>query len=267
GILHQRQIWSDMKFRHLAALHHHCAHPRNPVKRRLQLVGGQLPQLGLGHGIRRETVTEDRKGSECEPVGGYAGGGGKLLLHLRQLLVNQQQSLDHVCVPGKEQIDFRRSAAGDGAHRDQTGHGVHRFLDGPRDGDLHLLDGRDSVIDADDDARKVRLWKDGDGNLEREVNAGNGECDGKEDDRPRGAGQPEWLLRASALANRVALFGAHQSAPPPLSASPAGAGTTCTLVPGSSAYAPTVITLSAAVSPLVTCSSSLFPMPRVTGFF
>ena len=36
-----------MKLRYLAALHHHGAHAGYAIERRLQIVGGNLPQLAL----------------------------------------------------------------------------------------------------------------------------------------------------------------------------------------------------------------------------
>ena len=58
---------------------------------------------------------------------------------------------------------------------DEAGDAVDGVFDGLGDGDLHLLDGHDAVIDADDDAGKIGLRKDGDGDLKRGVDACEGE--------------------------------------------------------------------------------------------
>jgi hypothetical protein len=41
---------------------------------------------------------------------------------------------------------------------------IHSFFDGTCDGDQHLVDGHHAVVHADDDARKIRVREDGDGN-------------------------------------------------------------------------------------------------------
>ena len=80
--------------------------------------------------------------------------GGKLGCNARDRRVHILQRLEHVHFPVEEQIDFRRAAAGDGAHRLQAGHAVDRLLNRTRDGDHHLVDGHHAVIHADQDARE-----------------------------------------------------------------------------------------------------------------
>ncbi len=65
---------------------------------------------------------------------------------------------------------------------------------GSRDRHLHLFDRHHAVVDADYDARKIRLGKNGDGYLEVQVDAGHGENDREEKDGARGPGQPEPLM-------------------------------------------------------------------------
>jgi hypothetical protein len=99
------------------------------------------------------------------------GRGRQGLLDLAQRRIHQLQLLEHVLVPVEEEADFRRAAAGDGAHGNQARHGVDRVFDGLGDGDLHLLDRHHAVVDADDHAGKVSWRKDGDRHLEGKVDA------------------------------------------------------------------------------------------------
>ena len=73
----------------------------------------------------------------------------------------------------------------------EPGDGVDGVFDGLGDGDLHLFDGHDAVVDADDDAGKVGLGKNGDGHAEGQVNAGESEDDGEEEDGLSVASEPE----------------------------------------------------------------------------
>ena len=171
-----------MKFRHLAALHGHCAHAIDAVQRRLQIVDGDLPQLGLRHGIRREAVAEDRKGRKGQPVGGDLGRGRERLLHLIQRRIHQLELLKHVLVPVEEEADLRRAAAGSGAHILQPRNGIHSVLDGLGDGHLHLFYRHHAVVYADDHARKVSGRKDRDRHLEGQVDAGHCEHSRKKED-------------------------------------------------------------------------------------
>ncbi len=187
----------DVKLRHLAALHDDGAHSRNAVEGWLEIVGGNFPETRLGHGVRGETVAEDGKRGEGEAVGGDPDSGGEGLLDLAQRSVNELKLDDHVDVPVEEEADLGRSATGCGAHGHQAGNRVDGIFDGPGDHDFHLLDGHDTVVDADDDARKVGFREDGDGHLERQVNAGQGEDSSEEEDGASVVGQPEARLGES----------------------------------------------------------------------
>ncbi len=101
---------------------------------------------------------------------------------------------NYVDAPVEEEGDFGGAAGGGGAHQDEAGNAVDGVLDGFGDGDLHLLDGHDAVIDADDDAGKVGLREDGDGDLKRGVDAGEGEGEQKEEDGLGVTGEPEARL-------------------------------------------------------------------------
>ena len=91
----------------------------------------------------------------------------------------------------EEEADLGAASAGGGAHGHEPGNGVDGVFDGLGDEDLHLFDGHDAVVDADDDAGEVGLGKDGDGHLQGEVDAGESEDDGEEEDGLGVARQPE----------------------------------------------------------------------------
>ena len=192
--LQQRRVGHHVKLRHLPALHQHRADAVDAIERRLQVVGGDLPELRLRNGVGGEAVAEDGKAGKGEPVGGDARRGRQRLLHLGQRRVHQLQRLHHVDIPVEEQAHFGRAAAGGGAHGLKAGNGVDRVLDGLRDGHFHLLDRHHAVVHADHDARKVGLGKDRDGHLEGQVDARHREQDGEEEDGARGPRQPERLL-------------------------------------------------------------------------
>ncbi len=77
----------------------------------------------------------------------------------------------HVHVPVEEQVDLRRAAAGDGLHVVEARHRVDGFLDGPRHGDQHLIDGHDAVLHAEHNAREIGFRENRHGNAERQVDA------------------------------------------------------------------------------------------------
>jgi hypothetical protein len=105
--------------------------------------------------------------------------------------VNQLKRGDHVLVPGEEEADFGAAAAGGRAHSGEAGDGVNRVFDRLGDEDLHLFDGHDAVVDADDDAGEVGLGEDGDGYAQGKVDAGESEDDGEEEDGFGVASEPE----------------------------------------------------------------------------
>ena len=180
-----------MELGDFAALHGNRADAVDTIEGRLEVVCSDFPELSLRDSVRGEAVAEDGECGECEAIGGDAGGRGERLLDLAEGGVNQLEGGDHVLVPGEEQADFGRAAAGGGANSLKAGDGVDRVFNGLGDGDLHLLDGHDAVVDPDDDAGKVSSGKDRDGDLEREIDAGDGEDAGKEEDGARGTRQPE----------------------------------------------------------------------------
>ncbi len=100
--------------------------------------------------------------------------------NLGQGRVCQLQRAIHVNVPVEEEADFRRASAGVAAHGEQAWDAVDGVLDGLGDRDLHLLNRHHAVVDANDDARKVGIGKDRDGNLKRCVGSGQGENGEKE---------------------------------------------------------------------------------------
>src|SRR5437879_1487832 len=73
----------------------------------------------------------------------------------------------------------------------RTGDGVDGVCDGLGDEDLHLFDGHDAVVDANDDAGKVGFGKDGDGHAQGEIDACQAEDDGEEEDGLGVACEPE----------------------------------------------------------------------------
>src|SRR5262249_33887800 len=81
--------------------------------------------------------------------------------------------------------------------------GADRVLDRPRDRQLHLLDRRDAVVDADDDPRKVGGREDRHRQRQRLVDADHRQDANQEDDRLRVAGEP---VVVGTLVNR----GCHQ---------------------------------------------------------
>src|SRR5262249_16195970 len=88
-------------------------------------------------------------------------------------------------VPVKEEIDFGGAAAGDGAHGPQTGNAVYSFFDRLGDGDEHLVDGRDAVVDADHNAREIGAWENGNGNRKGQVGASGGKSNREEENGTR----------------------------------------------------------------------------------
>ena len=77
----------------------------------------------------------------------------------------------------------------------QARHAVHRLFDRPRDRDLHLVDGRDAVVDADHDAREIGGRENRDRNGERQIDADRDQREDDEDDGPGEARGPMLLRR------------------------------------------------------------------------
>ncbi len=187
------EVGNDVELRHLATLYCDGADAVDAIEWRLERVGGDFPELRLGERGGGEAVAEDGKGGEGEPVGGEAGGAGQGLLRAAECGVDELQGAKHIGVPVEEEADLCGAAAGGGAHGGEAGNAVDGVFNGLGDGDLHLLDGHDAVVDADDDAGEVCFRKDGDGGLVEGVDAGDGEGRGEEEDRAEGGGEPVGL--------------------------------------------------------------------------
>jgi hypothetical protein len=102
------------------------ADPVDAVQRRLQIVGGDLPQARLRNRVlaaivRGERVAEDGKGREGQAVGGDARRCGQRLRDLGERCIRQLQRAEHIHIPIEEEADLRRAAAGGAAHRNQAG--------------------------------------------------------------------------------------------------------------------------------------------------
>ena len=111
--------------------------------------------------VVRLRVAEDGEGGEGEAVGGdvprWLARSAALWMSAASV---ELKGLEHVHVPVEEEADLGGAAAGGGAHGDEAGDAVDGVFDGLGDGDLHLLDGHDAVVDADDDAREIGLRED-----------------------------------------------------------------------------------------------------------
>src|SRR5262249_18361594 len=99
-----------------------------------------------------------------------------------QRRIDLLQGEHHVNIPVEEQVDLSRAAAGNRAHRDQPRDAVDGFFDGTRDGDNHLVNRHDAVVDADDDAGKINLREHRDWNFECQIAAHDGESNDQEYD-------------------------------------------------------------------------------------
>ena len=172
GLNQLRGIRADLELRYAPALDDDGGDARHAVEPGLHFIGGQFPQGGGRNVGRRQAVADDGERGEGQTVGSDFGVGRQGGLHPRQRRVDQLQRPEHVHVPREEQVHLGRTAAGDRPHLLDALHGAHGFLDGLRDGDQHLIDGRDPVIDADHDAGEVGLREDRDRYGERQVHAG-----------------------------------------------------------------------------------------------
>ena len=203
--------------------------------------------------------------ANVEPVGGDLRGGRQLRLHARQRGVDALQRLEHVDLPGEEQIDFRGSAAGDRPDVLEPLHAVHRLLDRPRDGHLHLIDRRDAVVDADDDAREVDFGEDGDRNRRREVDADGDQREDDEDDRLAVARGPVLAARSRRPVRRASVLCPRRLRPsrrPP--SRPASSRAPCVL--SSSPRPPCVTTRCPTSTPATICTISGSRTPICTTF-
>jgi hypothetical protein len=159
-----RGIGCHLKFRHPATLHQHGGNSIETVQARLQIVSGQLPKLILRNGVRREAVSQYRKGSEGKSVGLDFCACGQFRLQARHNRIHSLQRENHVRVPIEEQIDLGRPPAGHRLHLAQARYAVDSLFDRFRDDHQHLIDGHNPVVYTDDDSREIRVGKYRDGN-------------------------------------------------------------------------------------------------------
>ena len=75
----QSQIGCHAKLRHLPALYRYGTDAEYAIERRLQVVGGHLPELRLRNGIGGKAVAQNRKCGEGKAIGGDARGGRQRL--------------------------------------------------------------------------------------------------------------------------------------------------------------------------------------------
>ena len=89
-----------------------------------------------------------------------------------------------------------------------------------RDRDLHLIDGRDAVIDADHDAREIGIRENRDGNVERQIDAHRDQREDDEDDRFAVARGPMFAVGTVGGGSGASLISLSRpsSAPEPLQA-------------------------------------------------
>src|ERR1700688_783052 len=240
-----------MKLRYLAALHSDSAHAQYAIQWRLELIGSQFPELRLRKPVRSETVSENRKSSEGEPVRSNDRGAGQRLPHSTDGCIHQLKRLKHVDVPVKEQADLGRTPAGDGTNPHQSGHGINRIFNRLGDGYLHLLDRHYTVVNADHHTRKICLREDRDWNLLRRINTRKRKHNQEKEDWTAIANEPKLLIGLRALGGRGQEAFRHFASPPAWSASSAGLPT-FTFVPSSKPYDPVVMTNSEPLSPFVT---------------
>ena len=158
--LHARHVRHDVVLGNFSALHCDCAYTGDTVQWRLQLISGYLPKLRLRQTVGGEAVSEDWKGCERKTVGRNYGRAGECLSYFAERCIDELKRAEHVDVPVEEETDFSGAAAGVRTHGEQAGDRIDGILDWLCDGYLHLFDGHNTVVDADDDAREVCFGKD-----------------------------------------------------------------------------------------------------------
>src|SRR5438105_1971565 len=149
----------NVKLGLLSALHQHRGNTVQPIQPRFHLVGGSFPELGLRYGIGREAVAHDGEAGERHSVRNHSGGWRQFSLNPRDRCIYVLQRLEHVYIPIKKQIDFRRTATGNGTNFLQSRNAVHGFLDRTGDCDHHLINRHYAVVDGDQDSRKIGFWE------------------------------------------------------------------------------------------------------------
>ena len=83
-------------------------------------------------------------------------------------------------IPVKEEIDFGRTAAGDGLNFLQAGNAVHGFFDRSRHRHQHLIDWHDPVVHTNHHTGEIRVGKNRNRNRKGEVSADQRQADDQE---------------------------------------------------------------------------------------
>src|SRR5258708_2143337 len=269
GFQQFRRIRRDLELGFGAALYHDRGHAAHAIQTRSDLVRCHLPELGLGNFVRCQAVTHNRKRSDCQSMALDLRSGGKLGRNLGKRRVNQLERLEHVHLPVEEEIDLCRAPAGNGANGLQSLHTMNCLLHRARHRHHHLVNRHDSVVNGDDDARKIRRQKHS--NRNRESLVRSNDCD-HNDHKDDGCGvMHEPPARPGAAASFAvpgirSLSHGDQSLSLAVPASPlAGVGfSTFTLVLSGNPYAPWVTTCSPGLSPETICACSGVWIPTFT---
>ena len=191
------KVGYDVELGNLAALDGNCADPLDTIQRRLQIVRGDLPQASLRNGIfaaiiRGQCVAEDREGRERETVGGDVVPSGEATVQTLESAASVNCSVWNIStfqskkrlISAEPRLVVLRTVSRPGTLLIASSIALG-------DGDLHLFDRHDAVVDANHHARKVGLWKNGDGHLECRVDPGQRQQRQEEKDGLCGAGEPE----------------------------------------------------------------------------
>ena len=165
GGLQLRQVGDDVELGNLAALHGDGADAGDAIERRLAGRRSRAPRAAVCEtAIGGEAVAEDGEGGEGEAVGGDHRGGRERLLHAWLRAASTSCRVWNMSTfQSKKRLTSAEPRLVVERTVDEAGDAVDGVFDGLGDGDLHLLDGHDAVVDADDDAREIGLGEDGDG--------------------------------------------------------------------------------------------------------
>jgi len=179
----RHRIDDDVKLAHFAADDIRLADALNAQQRGPERVHGEIAQLDLAAFLRGEAEAHDRKNRNVHALHLNRDGGGQLVLHRGNAALQKLQRVKNIRAPREIDGNFRRAAAGFGAHDGNAGHAARGFFKRLGGFDHHALDGLLAVVRKNDDARESDLRKQRDGQIERRINAresenGNGEDDG-----------------------------------------------------------------------------------------
>src|SRR5207253_326639 len=97
---------------------------------------------------------------------------------------HQVQRVEDVDIPPEKDVDLGRAAARSRAYVGNAGHYADGLLERTRHREHLYVHGRDAVLSADRNTRKIGLWKDGDGQAENENDAGEREAQHDQQQRP-----------------------------------------------------------------------------------